>query len=311
MPLDPNLAGMLKAMRAQGLPPLHAGGAQAAREQLRALTAGTRTPEQVVPVGAVVDRTIDGPGSVLKLRIYRPVGSGPAPVTVFFHGGGWVIGDLETHDNIARTICSTSRTIVVAVDYRLAPEDPFPAAVDDAIFATRWVVKNGQSLGGNGRLGLAGDSAGGNLAAVVAQALHADHVNVQGQLLAYPAVDFGGDYASRREFATGYFIEADTGAWFAKCYLADWRDAADPRLSPLRARDLSGIAPAVIVTAEYDQLRDEGEAYAKALAAAGVKVELERCSGMIHAFFDMGAISPAAQAAVDRNCRRFGELLRA
>jgi acetyl esterase len=241
--------------------------------------------------------------------VYRPEGEGPFPTVVFFHGGGWVIGDLETHDNQARSVARHGRAVVVSVDYRLAPEHPFPAAVDDAVAAARWAAAHLAELGGDDRLAVAGDSAGGNLAAVVAQQLHADGTPVTAQFLIYPAVDSAGEYPSRVENAKGYFLEQPTMDWFYGHYAGGVDDPADPRLSPLRAADLSGLAPALVVTAEFDPLRDEGEAYAEALRAAGVPVRQQRYDGLIHGFFDMGPISAAAQAAIDESCARFGELL--
>jgi acetyl esterase len=240
--------------------------------------------------------------------VYRPEGEGPFPTVVFFHGGGWVIGDLDTHDNMARNVCRGARAVVIAVDYRLAPEHPFPAAAEDCVAAARWVAAHTAELGGDDRLAVAGDSAGGNLAAVAAQALHADGTPLVAQFLIYPAVDAEGEYPSRVENAKGYFLEQPTMDWFYGHYAGAWDDAKDPRLSPLHA-DLSGLPPAVIVTAEFDPLRDEGEAYGAALEKAGVSADVRRYDGMIHGFFDMGTISPAAQAAVDASCARFGELL--
>jgi acetyl esterase len=228
----------------------------------------------------------------------------------FFHGGGWVIGDLDTHDNMARNVCRGSGSVVIAVDYRLAPEHPFPAAAQDAVAAARWVAGHLDELGGDQRLAVAGDSAGGNLSAVVAQALHADGIPLAGQFLIYPAVDAQGEYPSRTENARGYFLEQPTMDWFYGHYAGAWDDAKDPRLSPLHHGSLTGLPPAVIITAEFDPLRDEGEAYGEALRAAGVPVQVQRYDGMIHGFFDMGGISPAAQAAIDESCARFGQVLR-
>ncbi|NYJ08326.1 alpha/beta hydrolase fold domain-containing protein [Petropleomorpha daqingensis] len=309
MPVDPQIAAVLALLDSSGLPPMYEGSPEEGRAAFLALTADARTPEQVVPVGAVEDRTVPGADGELRARVYRPEGEGPFPTVVFFHGGGWVIGDLETHDNQARSVARHGRAVVVSVDYRLAPEHPFPAAVDDAVAAARWAAAHLGELGGDDRLAVAGDSAGGNLAAVVAQQLHADGTPVTAQFLIYPAVDSAGEYPSRVENAKGYFLEQPTMDWFYGHYAGGFDDPADPRLSPLRAADLSGLAPALVVTAEFDPLRDEGEAYAEALRAAGVPVQQQRYDGMIHGFFDMGPISPAAQAAIDESCARFGELL--
>jgi acetyl esterase len=310
VPVDPSIAAVLALLESSGLPPMYEGSPEEGRAAFLALTAGARTPEQIVPVAAAEDRTVPGAGGELRARVYRPDGEGPFPTVVFFHGGGWVIGDLETHDNQARSVCRHGRSVVVSVDYRLAPEHPFPAAAEDAVAAARWAAAHLAELGGDARLAVAGDSAGGNLAAVVAQQLHADGTPVTAQFLIYPAVDSAGEYPSRVENAKGYFLEQPTMDWFYGHYAGGWDDPADPRLSPLRAADLSGLAPALVVTAEFDPLRDEGEAYAEALRAAGVPVQQQRYDGMIHGFFDMGPISPAAQAAIDESCARFGELLR-
>ena len=308
MPVDPHIAALLSALADVGLPPMYEGTAEAARLQYLALST-TRSPDDVVPVAATEDRTVPGAEGDLRARVYRPEGEGPFPTVAFFHGGGWVIGDLETHDAMVRSICRSSRAVVVAVDYRLAPEHPFPAAADDAVAAARWIAAHLDEFGGDDRLAVAGDSAGGNLAAVVAQTLTAEGTPVAAQFLIYPAVDALGDYPSRTENARGYFLEQPTMDWFYGHYAGAWDDAKDPRLSPLRAADLSGLPPAVVVTAEYDPLRDEGEAYGEALRTAGVPAVVRRYDGMIHGFFAMGALSPAARAAVDESCTRFGELL--
>ena len=310
MPVDPHIAAVLSMIDQAGMPPMYEGSAEAGRAQYLALTHGSRAPEHVVQVGSSEDRTVPGAEGDLEARVYRPEGEGPFPTVIFFHGGGWVIGDLDTHDNMARNVCKGSNAVVVAVDYRLAPEHPFPAAADDAVASARWIAGHLDEFGGDQRLGLAGDSAGGNLAAVVAQVLHADGTPLAGQFLIYPAVDAEGEYPSRVENAKGYFLEKDTMDWFYGHYAGARDDAKDARLSPLHGADLSGLPPAVVVTAEFDPLRDEGEAYGEALRAAGVAADVRRYDGMIHGFFDMGAISPAAQSAIDESSARFGELLR-
>jgi acetyl esterase len=309
VPVDPHIAALLTMLEESGAPPLAEGSPEAGRAFYLALTHGVRTPEQVVPVGGTEDRTVPGAEGDLRARVYRPDAAGPLPTVVFLHGGGWVIGDLDTHDNMARNVCRHAEAVVVAVDYRLAPEHPFPAAADDAVAATRWIAQHLDEFGGDPRLAVAGDSAGGNLAAVVAQALRDDGTPLAAQFLVYPAVDAEGEYPSRVENAKGYFLEKDTMDWFYGHYAGAWEDAKDARLSPLHHGDLAGLPPAVVVTAEYDPLRDEGEAYGKALEAAGVHAEVLRYDGMIHGFFDMGGASPAAQAAIEESCTRFRELL--
>jgi acetyl esterase len=310
VPVDPHIAAVLAMLDEAGVPPMYEGTPEAGRALYLQLTHGARTPEQLAPVASTEDRIVPGAAGGLKARVYRPEGDAPFPTVVFFHGGGWVIGDLDTHDNMARHICRGSGAVVVAVDYRLAPEHPFPAAADDAVAAARWVAGHLDELGGDGRLAVAGDSAGGNLAAVVAQVLRDEGTPLAGQFLIYPAVDAEGEYPSRVENATGYFLEKDTMDWFYGHYAGAWDDAKDARLSPLHHADLAGLPPAVIVTAEFDPLRDEGEAYGEALRAAGVRADVQRYDGLIHGFFDRGTISPAAQKAIDESCARFGELLR-
>ncbi len=310
MPVDPHIAALLSLLDQSGAPPMYEGTPEAGRALYLQLTHGARTPEQLVPVASAEDRTVPGAEGDLRARVYRPEGDGPFPTVVFFHGGGWVIGDLDTHDNMARHVCRGARAVVVAVDYRLAPEHPFPAASDDAVASARWVAQHLDEFGGDGRLGLAGDSAGGNLAAVVAQVLRDDGTPLAGQFLIYPAVDAEGEYPSRVENAKGYFLEKDTMDWFYGHYAGSWDDARDARLSPLHGADLAGLPPAVVVTAEFDPLRDEGEAYAKALEAAGVHADVRRYDGMIHGFFDMGTVSPAARTATEESCALFGELVR-
>lgn len=308
MPVDPHLAPLLEAL--VSAPPMHAGSPQEAREAFRRLTVDSRRPEHVVPVGSVEDATVPGPAGDLRARVYRPESPGPTATVLLFHGGGWVIGDLDTHDELARSICRDCAAVVVSVEYRLAPEAPFPAAVEDAVAATGWAAGNLARLGGDDRLAVAGDSAGANLAAVVAQQLR-DHGGpaLAAQLLVYPATDMLGDYASRTHNGRGYFLDLPTMGWFLGHYAPDRVLHPDPRLSPLRHGNLSGLPPAVVVTAEYDPLRDEGEAYARALAEAGVPVTLRRFDGLIHGFADMGRFAPRARAALGETCSLFAGVL--
>ncbi len=303
MPLDPQLAGLIQLVEA-GVP-MHQQTPVDARAAFRKLAVDFRQPEHVVPVGSVDDTTVPGADGHLPARVYRPEGSGPFPTVALFHGGGFVIGDLDTHDNMARAICRDASAVVVSVDYRLAPEHPFPAGVEDAVAVTRALQGRLDELGGDGRLAVAGDSAGGNLSAVVAQQVP----GLAAQFLIYPATDGGGEYASRTENAEGYFLDVPTMLWFMDHYAPTADD--DVRFSPLRADTLAGLPPAVVVTAEFDPLRDEGEAYATALEKAGVEVVCRRYDGMIHGFMDMGSFSPSAQAAVDDAISLFAELLQA
>jgi len=285
--------------------PLHELSVPDARDAFRKLTIDFRPPESVPVVGSVTEETVAGAVAPLAARVYRPTTEGALPTVVMIHGGGFVIGDLDTHDAMARAICAGTGAVVVSIDYRRAPESPYPAAADDAVAAVRDVQSRLDEYGGSAILAVAGDSAGGNLSAVATQ-----HVpGIAAQLLIYPAIDVLGDYASREENASGYFLEAPTLAWFIGHYAPPGTDLNDPRMSPLRG-DLAGLPPAIVVTAECDPLRDEGIAYADALAAAGVPVEHTNYPGLIHGFFDMGPWSAACQTAVDETIARFADLLR-
>lgn len=300
MPLDPQIASLLDFVNAAEKK-MHEGTPAEARAAFRTLNVDFVKPEDVVPVGSVEELTVAG----RPARLYRPEGAGETPTLVFLHGGGYVLGDLDTHDQTCRRICRGAETTVLAIDYRLAPEHPFPAGVEDAIAATRWAAEN---LPGT-RLAVGGDSAGGNFSAVVAQTLKDV---VQAQVLLYPAVDKFGDYPSREENAEGYFLDAPTMLWFLEQYVGSVTDLdeGDPRLSPLLG-DLTGVAPALVVTAEFDPLRDEGNEYAARLEAAGVPVDHVTYPGLIHGFMEMVPWSPAAAAAVDDVIARIGKLLRA
>ena len=305
--MDPQLAGFLQFIKDAGYPPVSEGTPEAARKGFVAMSAGTVRPDQVVQVGSVEDLTVPGAAGDRPARLYRPATDGPHPTVVYLHGGGFVIGDLETHDQTCRRLCLDADVVVLAVDYRLAPEHPFPAGVEDAIAATRWAADQG--LGGDARLAIAGDSAGGNFAAVVAQTVPE---LLTAQLLIYPTVDAFGDYPSRHQNESGYGLEVADMLWFHENYTGG-ADVSpdDPRFSPLRAESLAGQPPAVVAVAEFDPLRDEGVAYADKLAADGVAVDLASYDGMIHGFVDMGAWSTAAaQATADLNAR-FAKLLNA
>jgi acetyl esterase len=304
LPVDPDIAGVLQLL-ALTEKPVHEMTPPQARDAFAALLVGARRPEDVVAVASVEDASVPGADGDLPARIYRPEATGRLPTVMLFHGGGWVVGDLETHDTMARAIARHARAVVVSVAYRLAPEAPFPAAVDDALAATRWASKNLSALGGDDALAVAGDNAGGNLAAVVALEMR---TTLAAQLLVHPSTDVLGRYPSRAENGAGYYLETETIEWFYRLYAGHVVDV-DARLSPLLAKDFAGVAPAVVVTAEYDPLRDEGEAYARAMAAAGVRVELRRFDGMIHGFFDMGPASAAARAAVAETCAMFASVL--
>lgn len=314
MAVDPQIKQLLDFMESLGAPPLSQGTPQSAREGFRTLTVGMRQPAQIVPVGSTEDITVPGPAGPMRARVYRPEGlTGTAPTLVFIHGGGFVIGDIDTHDNQARGLCQALDAVVVSIDYRLAPEHPWPAAVEDSVAAVRWAAQNIEQLGGDPtRLVVGGDSAGGNLSAVTALCLRDEGgPALAAQLLIYPATDMRDvpDYPSREQNATGYFLTEDDMRWFESNYIPAGADRQDPRLSPLLSPSLAGLPPAVVATAEFDPLRDEGAAYAKALEAGGVEVRYREFPGMIHGFFDLGVLSPGAQAAVDQVCADLRELI--
>lgn len=291
--LDPALGLLLQGLEASPYPPFSQSTPEDARKAMRALTIDALPEAMKQAVESVENLTAGG----RPIRVYRPDSQGPHPLLVFFHGGGFVLGDLDTHDQLCRRFCAGAEVIVVSVDYRLAPEHPFPAAVDDAHAALTWILDNTHTLGGLPVVAVAGDSAGGNLAAVLAQS----EPRIAAQVLIYPAVDAFSGHFSRDLFAEGYFLDTDTLNWFIKSYLPAGADPDDIRHSPGIApvEVLASVPPTLIATAEFDPLRDEGEAYAKALTAAGAHAEVIRYEGMIHGFADMGAFSPAAQTASD------------
>jgi len=256
------------------------------------------------PVAEVRDLAADGPAGAIPLRLYRgqsAAGGRAQPVLVYFHGGGWVIGDLESHDQLCRAIANQVPCTVIAVDYRLAPEHKFPAAVEDAIAATRWIAGTADRLGVDaGRLAVAGDSAGGNLAAVVALTLRdGGAVKPVFQVLIYPGTDMGMQSASIVRHAEQLPLTRKGMQWFIEHYLRSPQDVSDWRASPLRAADLRALPPALVITAGFDPLSDEGEAFAAALAEAEVPVVLERFEGQIHGFITMGRIVADSRRAID------------
>jgi len=294
MTLDPQAKALLDAFAA--MPAVDFSSIDA--PQYRAMMNGPSIFAPGDAVAQVENRSIPGPGGPLAIRLYRDESGGNLPITVFFHGGGFVIGNLDSHDNICRCLARRAGSLVVSVDYRLAPETRFPGAVKDACAALAWVHRNAREIGGDAsRIAVAGDSAGGNLAAVAAQHWRDHGPALRHQLLLYPVTDWRADTESYRNYAKGYFLTWDMMNWFTKQYLPDMLAADDLRASPLRSRDLSGLASATVITAVYDPLRDEGEAYAKAMRAAGVAVELHRWPGQIHGFASMlGVLDNADQA---------------
>lgn len=300
MPVDPQIQALLD--KGTGVPATHLLPVAEARAQYEAripLMAPAR------PIGGVEELVIDGPGGPLRLRIYRPLGRGQFPLLVFFHGSGFVLCSLDTHDGICRNLCAGAGCIVVSVDYRLAPEHKFPAGLEDCVAATIWASHNAAALGADpGRVVVGGDSAGGNMAAVTALRLRdAGGPRLHGQLLLYPVTDYHTPGTpSYAQNAEGYGLTRETMKWFWAHYLRDESEATDPHAAPLRAPDLSGLPPAFVLTAEYDPLRDEGEAYGLRLRDAGVDVSILQSDGMNHGFlFWVGRVDRAA-LAMDAGC---------
>ena len=305
MPLDPQIAAKLDpqiaAMLANAPEFPGAGTIPAAALRKAVRDSSIAIPGPNVTLASVEDRTIEGPGGDLALRIYIPVGTGPFPIIVYFHGGGWVVGDLDTQDMIARGLCAGSDSIVVSVDYRLAPENPFPAAIEDAWAATRWAHANADALGGDPeRMGVAGDSAGGSLAAVSAIFARDAGLNLRAQVLFYGACNYPSvETPSAKEFATGPILRREDTMYFWSQYLTDpEREQHDFRASPLRAESHAGLAPVYVGTAECDPSRDDAEAYGQKLKDSGVEAEVHRYKGMIHGFVSWVGFLPGAQQAM-------------
>lgn len=298
--LAPEIRSLLEAMAAQGAPAMETLSPPEAREAARGLDELAGDPEVVA---RIENRKISVRSGEIPVRIYTPDGDGPFPGVVFLHGGGWVIGNLDTHDNICRAIARRAGAVVVSVDYRLAPEHTFPAALEDSVDATAWVADNCAALGIDPRrLVIAGDSAGANLATVTAaKARRTGRPALALQVLVYPVADLSSfDTASHREFAEDHFLTRALMEWFASGYLPRAADRATPDASPAFIADLGGLPPALVITAECDPLRDEGEAYAKLMQAAGVPVTLTRYDGMIHPFLNFIGVTPSAPKALDQ-----------
>ena len=296
--LHPQIVKALEAMQALALRPIEAMTPAEARAQMEA-TSQSRKAEPL-PVGRVEERDIPGPAGSIRVRLYWPDAAGPVPAIGYYHGGGHVIGSLDTHDLIARNLCAGAAVLVASVDYRMGPEHRFPAAVEDSFAALKWLHANAASLDADpARLGVHGDSAGANLAAVVAlMARDSGGPKLLLQSLVYPVADYACKSASYDKFAEGCgLLTRAAMLWFQGHYLRNPADAEDWRASPIRAKNLAGVAPAIVVTAECDVLHDEGAGYAAALRRAGVAVEYREYKGMIHGFFGMVPIIDDAMVA--------------
>lgn len=300
MPLAATARAWLDQMNAAGLPPIQQVPLAQSR-QMPGPLAARRTG--VLEVGRVEDRLLPGPGGPLAVRLYWPDAAAPHPMVVYAHGGGFVRGDLDSHDPVCRELCAVSQSLVLSVDYRLAPEHPFPAALDDCLFATRWAHANAGALRGDAqRLVVAGDSAGGNLAAMVCLRAREDgDAPIRGQLLFYPVTaHYDPPTASYEEFAEGHFLTRDAMRWFIDLYLGGAPSPDDA--FPLGAASLEGLPPALILTAECDPLRDEGLAYAQRLRAAGVACAHRCVDGMLHGFMAQTDLHPQARQAMHEAC---------
>jgi acetyl esterase/lipase len=313
-PLDPVIAQIIPLLPLRDATVMTP---QSARDALRAL-ADSRAAVPPPAVASAENIKVKGAAGFLAARVYRN-GNETSPTVVFFHGGGWVAGDLETHDRQARLLAIETGAVVISVDYRRPPEVRFPGAFEDAFAATKDIVERIAEFGGDSkRIGVAGDSAGGNLAAVTAIACRDAGIKLAAQLLVYPVTDLVGNFAdakenarfpSRTENAEGYFLSRAVMEWFCGHYLAGPADGADWRASPLRAKSLVGLAPAVVTTAWFDPLRDEGRAYADALDAAGVATKYHDGPGLIHGYFGLGEASEAAKGEAQRARADFKAML--
>ncbi len=309
MPLHPVIQQAL-AMGA-GLPAYSEIPIVQARAQAMAPYLGAKSP---VAVAAVRDLAIDGPAGPLPVRVYTPPGAGPHPVLVFFHGSGFVVLGLDSHDDLCRRLCAGASCVVVSVDYRLAPEHKFPAAPDDCLAATRWAADNAREFGGDAsRMALAGDSAGACLAAVTALRLRDEGgPGLRGQLLLYPVTDYPAVLPqSYHTYATGYGLTSAGMQWFWEQYLPHPGAGVHAHASPLRMATPAGLPAAYVVVAEHDVLRDEGEAYARRLHAAGIPTVSRCASAMNHGFLKFAGVIPEVRAEIDAACQWLDGVLRA
>jgi len=298
MPLDPQAQKLVDAFAALNLKPVEDSTPDEARESIRSRTAALGPFDDVA---AVTDHRVPVKGGEITVRVYSPGRKGPQPALVFYHGGGWVIGDLYTHDGICRSITNAAGCVVASVDYRLAPEAKYPIAVEDSYAGFSWVIANAATLGIDARrVAVGGDSAGGNLAAAVSLMARDRGASAPiQQTLIYPVTNHDLDTPSYRENATGFLLTRDAMRWFWNHYLASEGQGKEPYASPLLARSLAGLPPALVITAGCDPLRDEGEAYAARLRDAGVAVTLTRYDGMFHGFIRMTRLLDKSKAALD------------
>ena len=302
--IDPEARAYLDHMASLGLPPLAEQGAVEAR-RLNSLRAPSLAGE-LEAVAHVQDGHLPGPGGPIPFRVYSPAPGRTLPAFLYLHGGGWVVGDLDTHDSVCRAIARRAECVVLALDYRLAPEDPFPAAVEDACAALSWLGDHATELGADsGRIAVGGDSSGGNLSAVLAQrARDRGGPKVAAQVLIYPVTDCNFDTDSYRDAATGYGLTRESMLWYWNQYLPDESKRVSPDASPLRAPDLSGLPPALVITCKLDPLASEGAAYAEGLRSAGVRVEHVHEPDMIHGYIRMNGVVSRARKSWD-DCGRF------
>ncbi|MBM11988.1 MAG: lipase [Chloroflexi bacterium] len=295
MPLDPQVVAVMEQVAALGLPAPHTVSPAEARANAK------KRPRSPGPeVAKVEDRNIPGPDGGVPVRIYTPDGDGPFPILAWYHGGGWVVGDLESADGVSRSLCAGGQCVVVSVDYRLAPDTKSPGPAEDCWAATTWAVNNAAEINGDpARLAVGGDSAGGNLAAAMSlMAADRGGPDIALQLLVYPVADRDFGTVSYTDNAEGYSLTKVTMQYYWDQYI-DAEHATNPYAVPMQANDLAGQPPALVITAEFDPLRDEGEAYAKRLREAGVETTATRYDGMIHGFFNMGAAVDKGRQAVD------------
>jgi len=295
-PLDPQAIAVIRFLAELAHPSLEKVRASEARRLYRESRAALRPPAPALPV--VGDLNAEGTAGSIPLRLYRP-SNGVLPALIYFHGGGWVLGDLDTHDAVCRQIAAQAGVVVIAVDYRLAPEHPFPAAVDDCYGATAWISANAVALGvDNTRLAVGGDSAGGGLATVVTLMARSGGPSLKYQILVYPVTDLRAQTESYSKYADGYLLTRNMMRWFIAQYVTTEDDVRDWRASPLLAPSVDGVPPALVITAGLDPLRDEGEAYARRLEEAGVAVDYMCLGGMVHGFLTMGGKIDTANRAV-------------